>query len=91
MKSSISQNRIEPVATKVSFDDDSLIVALTDGRVISVPLVWFPRLERANKEQLAKWELLGGGSGIHWPELDEDISVEGLLQGIPSREKRSKV
>lgn len=80
-------NKAEPLAQRVSFDADSLIVHLVDGRVISVPLTWFPRLLHAGPEQRERWELLGGGVGIHWPEIDEDISVEGLLHGIPSIEK----
>jgi hypothetical protein len=75
-----------PAAQAVSFDDDSLVVDLADGRRIGVPLAWFPRLLHATKKQRARFELLGGGEGIHWPDLDEDISVEGLLMGIPSRE-----
>ncbi len=75
-------------AQKVSFTDDCLVVDLQDGRQVSVPLAWFPRLLHALPEQRQKWELLGGGGGIHWPEVDEDISVEGLLLGIPSVEAR---
>ena len=77
-------------AQVVSFTDDSLVVELTDGRVISVPLTWFPRLLNAGLEQRANWQLLGEGEGIHWPEADEDISVEGLLQGLPSLEGRRR-
>jgi hypothetical protein len=57
------------------------IVSLVDGRTIAVPLVWFPRLASASQKQLANYELLGGGEGIHWQDVDEDISVEGLLRG----------
>ena len=63
---------------------DSLIVDLMDGRTISVPLVWYPRLLHAAPEQRAKWELAGAGYGIHWPEIDEDLSTEGLLRGAPA-------
>jgi hypothetical protein len=73
----------------VSVDEDSLTVALMDGRVISVPLAWFPRLAAATPEQRANQEIAGGGYGIHWPEIDEDLSVEGLLRGAPSGEGRS--
>jgi hypothetical protein len=59
----------------------ALIVDLADGRSLSVPLSWFPRLLKANATQRAHWEPSGGGYGIHWPELDEDLSVEGLLRG----------
>jgi len=70
-----------PLAQSVEFTDDDLIVSLVDGRKITVPLVWFPRLAGATKEQLINYELLGDGEGIHWPEIDEDLSVAGLLQG----------
>jgi len=63
----------------VSCTDDALHVRLADGREISVPLAWFPRLHAASPEQRTNWRLIGGGVGIHWPDLDEDISVEGLL------------
>ncbi len=63
----------------VSFSADSLSVSLMDGRTISVPLAWYPRLLYASREQLANWKISGGGYGIHWPDLDEDLSTEGLL------------
>lgn len=66
--------------------NDELIVDLKDGRTISVPLAWFPRLLHGTANERQNWELLGDGEGIHWPDLDEDISVEGLLAGLPSRE-----
>ena len=65
----------------VRVDDDSLSVYLIDGRTIIVPLVWYPRLLHAAPEQRANWQLAGGGYGIHWPEIDEDLSTEGLLRG----------
>jgi hypothetical protein len=68
----------------VSFTADSLIVALKDGRIISVPLAWYPKLLRASKEKLGNWKIAGGGYGIHWPDLDEDLSTEGLLRGAPA-------
>jgi hypothetical protein len=68
----------------VHITDDTLSVDLEDGRTISVPLAWFPRLLHAAPEQLANWRIAGGGYGIHWPELDEDISNEGLLRGAPA-------
>ena len=70
-----------PLAQSVEFTDDDLVVSLVDGRKITVPLIWFPRLADATKEQLINYELLGDGEGIHWPEIDEDLSVAGLLQG----------
>jgi hypothetical protein len=68
----------------VSFSADSLSVSLMDGRTISVPLAWYPRLLQASPEQLANWKISGGGYGIHWPDLDEDLSTEGLLRGAPA-------
>src|SRR6266403_5409195 len=70
--------------SSVSFTADSLSVALMDGRTIRVPLAWFPRLLHASQEQLANWKVAGGGYGIHWPDLDEDLSTEGLLRGAPA-------
>ena len=68
----------------VRCDDESLTVDLMDGRTISVPLAWYPRLHGATPEQRAVWEVAGGGYGIHWPEIDEDLSTEGLLRGAPA-------
>jgi hypothetical protein len=65
----------------VAFSDDSLSVSLRDGRVISVPLVWYPRLLNATPAQRKNWKIAGGGYGIHWPDLDEDLSTDGLLRG----------
>jgi hypothetical protein len=67
----------------VSFDAERLIVDLMDGRTIAVPLAWYPRLLDATPEQRADWEVAGAGYGIHWPQIDEDLSVEGLLRGAP--------
>lgn len=72
--------RTESLAVDVSFDEDMMTIRLADGRELRVPLEWFPRLRNANRRQLKKWELIGKGIGIHWKELDEDISVEGLLK-----------
>ncbi len=69
------------LATKAQTTDQELIVTLTDGRTLSVPLVWFPRLVGATAEQRANVRLLGAGEGIHWPDVDEDISVAGLFRG----------
>jgi hypothetical protein len=76
----ISAMRPEPMATDVSMSEDQLGVELTDGREIAVPLVWFPRLWDATPAQRAHWRLIGRGEGIHWPDVDEDISVAGLLR-----------
>ena len=65
----------------VVFSDDALSVSLRDGRVISVPLVWYPRLLNATPAQRKNWQIAGGGYGIHWPDVDEDLSTEGLLRG----------
>ena len=70
----------ETLAVDVSSSDDALTVVLDDGRVLSVPLLWFPRLASATPKQRAQWELIGGGVGIHWEGVDEDISVASLLQ-----------
>ena len=68
----------------VRIDDDSLSVDLMDGRTIAVPLAWYPRLLEATPAQRRRWELAGGGYGIHWPDIDEDLSTEGLLRGAPA-------
>jgi hypothetical protein len=65
----------------VTVDADELSVALMDGRTITVPLAWYPRLANATQAQRDRWEIAGGGWGIHWPEIDEDLSTEGLLRG----------
>ncbi len=70
--------------TEVGFDDGMLSVFLMDGRNIRVPLAWYPRLLHATPEQRNNWEVSGGGYGIHWPEIDEDLSTEGLLRGAPA-------
>ena len=69
-------------ARDVSFTDDSISVELLDGRTISAPLTWFPRLLEANNTQRNNWQLMGDGEGIHWSDIDEDLSVAGLLAGI---------
>jgi hypothetical protein len=72
---------LHPLAQNVEFTNDDLIVSLVDGQKVTVPLVWFSRLSRATKTQLENYELLGDGEGIHWPDIDEDLSVAGLLRG----------
>lgn len=74
----------------VHFTRDALVVDLMDGRSISVPLSWYPRLLKATAKQRASWEVCGGGYGIHWPEIDEDLSTEGLLRGAPAPIRRQK-
>ena len=78
---STSPIEMRPLARTVEVSDDELIVGLADGRVIRVPLVWFPRLLHASAAARSNWELLGDGEGIHWPDADEDLSVDGLLAG----------
>ncbi len=73
------QTRSDPCAVELWFTDDLLNVRLEDGRVIGVPVAWFPRLAHATDGQLSHYELLGGGRVIHWPEVDEDLSVSALL------------
>ncbi len=86
---SISANEIEvPNAENVTITEDTLSVDLSDGRTISVPLAWFPRLLQSTPEERDNWRLIGKGHGIHWKDIDEDISVEGLLAGRPSGESQ---
>jgi hypothetical protein len=70
------------LAKSVSFDDDMMHVSLIDGRIISVPIVWFPILSCATRDQRAKYEIGGGGISLHWPEIDEDLSIAGLMAGV---------
>jgi Protein of unknown function (DUF2442) len=78
-------------AKNVRVTDRALVVELRDGRVVSVPLSWYPRLAEGSPRERRRWELLGPGIGIHWPDLDEDISVDGLLQGLPSGESSASL
>jgi len=80
----ISEPRPGERIVDVTLDEDALSARLADGRVISVPLAWFPRLLHATAEQRNNWVLSGAGYGIHWPEIDEDLSAEGLLRGAPA-------
>ncbi len=77
-----------PNAGNVTITEDTLTVDLSDGRTISAPLAWFPRLQHATQEERKRWRLIGQGQGVHWDEIDEDISVEGLLAGKPSGESQ---
>lgn len=72
---------VNPLAEAIQCTEDELIVSLVDGRKISAPLAWFPRLANASMEERNNWQLLGDGQGIHWPDIDEDLSVSGLLKG----------
>ena len=78
-------------ALDVSFSEEALSVSLRDGRVISVPLVWYPRLLNATPAQRKNWKIAGGGYGIHWPDVDEDLSTEGLLRGAPAPKMLTKL
>lgn len=71
---------IEPLAIEVNCTNDNLQIVLADGREISAPLIWFPRLQQANEKSRKNWRLIGGGIGVHWEDVDEDISVESLLR-----------
>ena len=75
----------------VSVTDEDLSVDLTDGRSLTVPLVWFPRLMHGTVDERNQWRLIGRGAGIHWPELDEDISLEGLILGRPANESQKSL
>ena len=79
------------VAQSVSVSDDDLVADLADGRTITVPLAWFPRLAHGTPPERANWRLIAGGEGIHWPDLDEDISVDSLLKGRRSGETQESL
>jgi hypothetical protein len=81
---STSEARAGEGVKHVRFAEDCLVVDLVDGRTISVPLAWYPRLLAATDEQRANWRIAGGGFGIHWPDIDEDLSTAGLLRGSPA-------
>src|SRR5205809_6995753 len=85
--SGVKQSAI-PLATHVSCTDDMLTVKLSDGRSISVPLAWYPRLLHGTPEERSNWRWIGDREGIHWPDLDEDISIENLLLGKTSGESQ---
>lgn len=83
MSISIAGASFDPLATEVDVDDLQLRLTLADGRELAVPVAWFPRLRDASAEQRRHWRLIGRGQGIHWPDLDEDVSVRALL-GLPT-------
>ena len=74
---------------EVEFTHESVSVRMKDGRTITVPLAWYPKLFNASPDQRKNWRISGGGYGIHWPDLDEDLSTEGLLRGAPSPERKN--
>jgi hypothetical protein len=86
-----SNPSVGPRAIDVALDDDHLTVALADGRRVTVPLAWFPRLLDATPEQRRNWQWIGDGQGIHWPDVDEDISVAGLLRGPASEASKRAI
>jgi Protein of unknown function (DUF2442) len=88
MISSAAETR-EALATRVEMSDDTLSVELADGRTIAAPLAWYPRLAHATVQERNAWRLIGGGRGVHWPDIDEDISVANLLAGQPSMESQA--
>ncbi|HUQ68915.1 MAG TPA: DUF2442 domain-containing protein [Planctomycetaceae bacterium] len=87
--SSSAIEQVAALATQVEVTDDTVTVQLADGRTIAAPLAWYPRLLQATVEERAEWRLTAGGRGIHWPSVDEDISVANLLAGQPSMESQS--
>jgi hypothetical protein len=89
--SSSANDLNRPLAVDVDVSADELAVHLADGRSISVPITWYPRLANGTDDERANWELIGSGHGIHWPALDEDVSVESLLQGRRSNETQSSL
>ena len=80
-----------PEALNVSLTDDTLSVDLSDGRSISIPIAWFPRLLHSTEQERNNWRLIGKGQGIHWEDIDEDISIEGLIAGRPSGESQESL
>ena len=90
MNSSALELRVA-TAQRVSVTDDALVVDLVDGRTVSVPLPWYPRLAHGTPAERSNWRIIGRGEGIHWPDLDEDISVAGLLAGWPSGESQTSL
>jgi hypothetical protein len=91
MTSSARETAAPPVAADVRVSDDGLVVDLVDGRSLSVPLLWFPRLLYATASERSNWRLIGRGEGIHWPDLDEDISIEALVAGRGSAESQGSL
>jgi hypothetical protein len=80
-----------PLAASAVVTDESLVVELLDARTLTVPLVWFPRLVHATPDERANWQLIGRGEGLHWPDLDEDVSVEALVAGRRSLESQASL
>ena len=87
---SILANKVSSDVMDVQVLDAELVLRLSDGRTVSAPLAWFPRLLHGTAEQRNNWRLIGKGVGIHWPDLDEDLSTEGLLRGAPAPRQTTK-
>jgi hypothetical protein len=85
------ERRSVPAVTAVTVTEDALQLELSDGRAVSAPLAWYPRLAHGTATERAHWRLVGRGDGVHWPDLDEDISVEGVLAGRPSGESQASL
>lgn len=90
MSSSLANSKA-PQALAVGVTDDAVTVDLVDGRTLSVPIVWYPRLAHGTPTERAHWRLIGRGEGIHWPDLDEDLSIDSLLAGRPSQESQTSL
>ena len=91
MNTSPLQNEVEARAQAVVVTDEALVVDLVDGRTITVPLAWYPRLAHGSPTERSRWRFIGEGEGIHWPDLDEDISIEGILAGRRSGETQASL
>jgi hypothetical protein len=77
--------RSEPRVNSVTVTNEAIVAHLTDGRIVSVPIEWSWRLSDASPEERARWEIIGDGQGMHWPDVDEDISLDGMLRGVPAK------
>ena len=86
-----SETKRQPIISYVTVDDAMLIVSLSDGRRLSFPLDWYPRLKHGLPGERNNWRLIGKGEGIHWPDLDEDLSLEGFLEGRKSSESKQSI
>jgi hypothetical protein len=84
-------NNIEPKIKSIKINEDEIVADLQDGRTISVPLAWLWRLSNASENQRMNYEIIGDGFGVHWPDVDEDISAQGMLTGIPAHPPKQKV
>jgi hypothetical protein len=88
MSTSASRITPPPLAASVEVTEDTIVVGLVDGRVVSAPITWYPRLLHGTVDERKNYRFIGRGEGIHWPDLDEDINVEALLLGLPSSESQ---